>query len=71
MGSNYALAAGPSNVDGTWVFWNTVFQTNATNRKGHQNTRILHLNAGEVVRMYVYFDGFAFGELTVKLLRRD
>lgn len=75
VGSNYALAAGPDNVDGAWALWNTIFNVNnGTNRKGLQVTRIVHLAAGQAVRMYTYLDGFSafvFGELTVKLLRRD
>ena len=75
VGGNYALGAGPSNVDGPWMYWNTIFDVRTgTNRKGLQVTRLLHLSAGEAVRMYAYFDGFAadvFGEFTVKLLRRD
>lgn len=75
VGSSYALAAGPDNVDGAWVLWNTIFNVNGgANRKGLQVTRVLHLAAGQAVRMYTYLDGFeavVFGELTVKLLRRD
>ncbi|GAB3638775.1 hypothetical protein GCM10027422_43650 [Hymenobacter arcticus] len=74
VGANYALGAGPDNVDGEWMLWSTIFQTNATNRKGSQTTRVLHLNAGQAVRQYVYLDGFGAslgGEFTVKLLRRD
>ena len=75
LGSNYALGAGPSNVDGAWMYWNTIFDVHSgTNRKGLQVTRLLHLKAGEEVRMYAYLDGFdafVFGEFTVKLLRRD
>lgn len=75
VGSNYALGAGPGNVDGPWMLWNTIFDVHGGyNRKGLQVTRLLHLYAGELVRMYAYLDGFdayVFGELTVKLLRRD
>lgn len=74
VGSNYALGTGPSNQDGEWVSWNTVWQTNGINRKGHQHTRLLHLGAGETVHTYMYLDGFAgtvWGEMSVKLLRRD
>lgn len=74
VGGNYALGAGPSNVDGAWVAWNTIVQTTGTNRKGHQTTRILHLNAGDAVHMYLYCDGFDAsigGELSIKLLHRD
>jgi len=75
VGSNYALGAGPGNVDGPWLYWNTIFDVHGGyNRKGLQVTRVLHLSAGEAVRMYAYLDGFeafVFGEFTVKLLRRD
>ncbi|HET9504174.1 MAG TPA: hypothetical protein VFO93_11580 [Hymenobacter sp.] len=74
VGSNYALGTGPSNQDGEWVSWNTIWQTNGTNRKGHQHTCLLHLSAGEAVHTYMYLDGFGgtiWGEMSVKLLRRD
>ena len=75
VGANYAVGAGPANTDGEWMQWNTIFSVNTPyNRKGNQTTRVLHLAAGEAVRLYVYLDGFGAtlgGELTVKLLRRD
>jgi hypothetical protein len=74
VGGNYALGTGPSNQDGEWVSWNTIWQTNGVNRKGHQQIRLLHLSAGEAVRTYMYLDGFGgtvWGEISVKLLPRD
>lgn len=75
VGSSYCLAAGPANTDGEWVLWNTIFNVNGGyNRKGLQVSRVLHLAAGQPVRLYAYLDGFnasVGGELTVKLLLRD
>jgi|GEM_PF-7028496 len=75
VGSSYCLAAGPANTDGEWVQWNTIYNVNGGyNRKGVQVARVLHLAAGQPVRLYAYLDGFSAGvggELTIKLLRRD
>jgi len=75
VGANYAVGAGPANTDGEWMLWSTIFSVNTPyNRKGNQTTRVLHLDAGQAVRLYVYLDSFGAtlgGELTVKLLRRD
>ena len=75
VGGSYCLAAGPANTDGEWVQWNTIFNVNGGyNRKGLQVTRVVHLAAGQAVRLYTYLDGFSAyvgGELTVKLLHRD